>query len=76
MSSEKGPPSKKRPFDAYARYSGMAVQMGVTIFLGVWGGQKLDTLFDTNPWLSVIGSLLGVGIALYVMLAEFLKPRS
>jgi len=54
----------------------MAMQMGVTIFLGVWGGQKLDQLWQTDPWLSVLGSLFGVGTALYLMLKEFLQPRS
>ncbi|MBI1192126.1 MAG: hypothetical protein GC205_02975 [Bacteroidetes bacterium] len=73
---EKPPSSKKKPFDAYARYSGMALQMGITIFLGVWGGQKLDLLWHTTPWLSVLCSLLGVGAALYLMLKEFLRPRS
>jgi F0F1-type ATP synthase assembly protein I len=73
---EKHPSSKKKPFDAYARYSGMAVQMGLTIFLGVWGGQKLDSLWQTAPWLSVFGSLLGVCAALYLMLKDFLRPRS
>jgi F0F1-type ATP synthase assembly protein I len=54
----------------------MAVQMGLTIFLGVWGGQKLDALWQTAPWLSVVGSLFGVAAALYLMLKEFLRPRS
>jgi F0F1-type ATP synthase assembly protein I len=74
MSTGKEPSSPKKPFDAYARYSGLAVQMGVSIFLGVWGGQQLDRLWNTDPWLSVAGSLLGVGSALYLVLREFL-PR-
>lgn len=76
MPTEKDQPSRKKPYDAYARYSGLAVQMGVTIFLGVWGGQQLDQRWGTDPWLAVTGSLLGVGASLYLIIAEFIRPRS
>jgi len=48
--------------------------MGVSIFLGVWGGQKLDALWGTDPWLTVVLSLLGVATALYVVFKELLPP--
>lgn len=74
--SGKDRPSPKRPFDAYARFSGIGIQMAASIFLGVWGGQRLDALWGTDPWLSVVGSLFGVGAALYVVFKELLPPRS
>ena len=76
MPTEKDPPSKKKPFDAYARFSGIAIQMGVIIFLGVWGGQQLDNRWETTPWLSVVGSLLGVSAALYLIIKELLSIRA
>jgi F0F1-type ATP synthase assembly protein I len=60
--------SKKRPYKAYAKFSGMAFQMGLTIALGVWGGMKLDALWGTDPWLTVGLSLLSVFAAMYFIL--------
>lgn len=85
--SRKAPASRKKPadaaevaekrrrsLDAYARFSGIGFQMAAAIFLGVWGGQKLDALWGTDPWLTVIGSLLGVGAALYAVFKELIPP--
>lgn len=72
---DRDPASKKKPYEAYARYSGLAVQMGVMIFLGVWGGQRLDQRWETEPWLSVTGSLFGVGASLYLVIKELLADR-
>jgi F0F1-type ATP synthase assembly protein I len=37
---------------------------------------KLDELWSTDPWMTVILSLLGVAAGLYSVLKEFLKPKS
>jgi len=58
----------------YARYTGIAFQMGVIIFLTTWGGIKLDDLIGfVNPVFTIILSLLGVFAAIYTAIKEFLK---
>ena len=39
----------------------MAVSVVVMFFLGRW----LDGKFNTDPWLMVVGSMVGVGAGLY-----------
>lgn len=63
------PPSKKNQLNDYARFSAMGIQMGVIIFLFVWGGLKLDQYLAFHfPVFTVIGSLLGLASALYFVL--------
>ncbi len=58
----------------YARYSGLAFQMAGIIFLGTWGGYKLDAFFHfENHILTLILSVLSVIIAIYSAVKDFLK---
>lgn len=52
------------------RFSSMGIQMGVTIALSVWGGIKLDELWDIKPALTVTLSLFGVFTSLYLVYRE------
>ncbi|MCB0477336.1 MAG: AtpZ/AtpI family protein [Crocinitomicaceae bacterium] len=55
----------------WVRFSGMGFQMGLVIFLGVWGGSKLDEKFPNEHKLwTIILSLLSVFIALYLVIKE------
>ena len=47
----------------------MAATMGVFVFLG-WKG---DAWLGTKPWLTLLGSLLGVGGAMWVMFRKAFK---
>ena len=52
----------------------MATQMGVTIFLGVWGGMKLDGIFKHKfPLFTLVLSLISVVVAVYMVIKDFLK---
>lgn len=64
----------KDKLNVYAKYSGLAIQMGVIIGVGVFAGQYLDGVlaFET-PWLTIFLSLLGVFIALYIVIKEVIK---
>jgi F0F1-type ATP synthase assembly protein I len=54
----------------------MATQMGITIFLGVWGGMKLDKIFPQRvPIFTLILSLAGVVIAIYMVIKDVLKKK-
>lgn len=60
----------------YARYSGMAFQMVFIIALGVFGGVKLDKLADSNPWFTLICTLAGIAIAIYIAVKDALHSNS
>lgn len=65
---------KNKGFGDYARYTGIATQMGVIIFITTWGGIKLDKLAGfSNPVFTIILSLLGVFAAIYTAIKDFLK---
>ena len=59
-----------------ARYSGIAIQMGVIIFITTWGGIKLDELAEfKKPVFTIILSLLGVFAAIYVAIKDFIIKK-
>ena len=60
--------NKKSPLHNYAYYSNMGIEMAVIIALGVFGGVKLDAWLHLSPLFTIILSLAGVGIAMYVMI--------
>ena len=58
----------------YARYSGIGFQMIAIILLGVFGGIELDKLVMYKfPIFTLIFTLTGVGLSMYVVIKEFLK---
>jgi len=47
----------------------MATQMGLTIFLCVYGGMALDEELNLEtPWFTLLFSLIGVGAAIYIVI--------
>lgn len=67
--------TKKQRFDNYLKYSNIVFQLFAAIFIGVWGGIKLDAWLHTKPWFTVILSLFGVTAGMYLSLKDFLKPK-
>jgi ATP synthase protein I len=57
----------------YGPYLGLGLQLAVTVvgmvFLGIW----LDSKFNSNPWLTVIFSFLGIAASLYNFIKTVLK---
>ncbi len=52
----------------------MATQMAIIILAGVFGGRWLDAHFLMNtPIFTLVGSLLGVLIALYFLIKDFMR---
>lgn len=69
-------PSKKpnSSLNQYARFSGIAIQMGVIIGFSAWGGRKLDQYFNlSKPYLTIVCSLFGVAFALYLIIREVIN---
>jgi len=54
----------------------MASQMAITIFLGVWGGIQLDKHFPQGiPIFTLVLSLLGVVLAVYLVIKDFIRKK-
>ena len=58
---------------SYAQYSGIAIQMIVTLLLAMYGGQWLDRRFDSSPLYTTICLLVGLALALWLPLRALLK---
>jgi len=57
-----------------AIFTGIAAQMGVTIYLGSYFGKWLDNEYPSNKkWFTMIFTLIGVGTSLYVVLKQLNK---
>jgi F0F1-type ATP synthase assembly protein I len=66
-------PRDNSPLRNYARYTSIGIQMGVIIFLGVFGGFKLDQWTGTTPLFIILLSFAGVTLAIYHAIKDFLK---
>lgn len=68
-------PKKGNPLHNYAVYSNMGIEMAVIIAAGVFGGIKLDEWLKISPLFTILLSLFGVGIAMYVMI-KTMSPKN
>ena len=65
----------QKPLNAYAKYSGLSVQMAVIIGGGAYGGHKLDEYYkNATPIFTIILSLVSIAIAMYIVLKDLIKP--
>jgi F0F1-type ATP synthase assembly protein I len=65
----------KQP-NQFFKYSNMALQMGLIIGLFVWGGTKLDSYFQNKTAVfTIVLSLLGITLAMYLVLKDLIKPK-
>lgn len=64
---ERSTPSKKSsPYNNYLRYSGLAIQLLVTLAVCGWLGYKLDQYFGNKyPLLMLLLGFLGFGGSMY-----------
>jgi apolipoprotein N-acyltransferase len=61
------------PMSKYARFSGIVIQMGLIIGFFSWLGVFLDGKFSSGKLWTVVLSLSGVSIALYLIIKEVIK---
>lgn len=59
-----------KPLKNVVVLSGIAIQMGVTIYLFVLLGKWLDTKFSTDQLFLIVMTLLGVAISLYAVIKQ------
>lgn len=61
----------KSPLAGYARFSAIAMQMGIMIAIGVIGGFKLDRFLNFRfPIFTVILSMVSVAGAIWLLIKE------
>jgi len=64
----------KKNYNAYVKYSSIAVQMGLIVVAGTFGGYKLDKLFSLRfPIFTLVLSLGSVALAIYLAIKDFIK---
>jgi len=63
-------PEKKNQLHKYIALTGIAFQMGITIYLGAYFGKKLDLHFNTNRTYTLVLTLLALGVSLWSVLAQ------
>jgi len=74
MEEKKKNKKSNSTFKSIAIFTGIAAQMGVTIYLGAYFGKWLDIRYPSDKkWFTMIFTLLGVGISLYVVLKQLNK---
>ena len=62
---------KNNSLKRWAALSAIAIEMGVIIYLFVRGGQWLDTEYnDGNKLYVIFGTLLGVGLSLFLVVQQ------
>ena len=66
-SSEPSTPGKPTAGEG-ARYTGLGIQIAVTMSVCVFGGSWLDKRFGTDPWLTLVGAVLGFASVIYLLL--------
>jgi ATP synthase protein I len=54
----------------YLKFAHLGTQMTLVLLGGVFGGIWLDGKWGTDPILTVVGSLAGIGIGLYIVIRE------
>jgi hypothetical protein len=59
----------------WGRWAGAGFEFGLAVVLFFLGGQWLDATFSTAPWLTVVGSLLGVAAGMYLLIRTALRGQ-
>lgn len=76
MTKNPKPPSKKKPFNKYIKYSALGTQMLATILIGTGIGYLLDKRYTPEgeiPIFTTVFSLVFVCIAIFVAVRELIK---
>ena len=66
--------TKKKKKKLILRLANSGLQMGVIIFVGAFGGDYLDKANQNEtPVFTIVGSLLGVFLGLYILYKSVIK---
>jgi len=68
---------KKNKLNAYAKYSSIAIQMGLIITAGAFLGLKIDRLLENHfPLFTLVLSTFSVAFSVYLAIKDILKYNS
>jgi ATP synthase protein I len=56
------------------RYGNIGLEMLASVLVGTFGGYALDSLFQTKPWLMIVGFIFGAAAG-FVSLFRLLKQE-
>lgn len=74
MSKKHNKNKPKKKLNAYAKYSSIAIQMGVIITAGAFGGLKLDQYLEFKiPIFTLSLSLASVFLAIYLAIKDIIN---
>ena len=62
-----------RPRSPYS-YLGLGFEIAVPVVLCMFVGYRLDRWLGTDPWLTVVGSVLGISIGFYAFFKSVQPP--
>lgn len=68
----KNQPHKGGQHRKFLRFTGAAMQMGLTIYAGNWLGKWLDEKYSTENYESTV-TLIAIFIAMYFVIQQVLK---
>jgi len=61
----------KKSLNKYIRLTGIAFQMGATIYLAVYLGKKLDVMYPSEKnWFTIMMTFIGLIIAMYFVVVQ------
>jgi len=61
---------KKQP-NKYLQLTGIGLQMGITIYLAIYLGKKLDEIYPNEKnWFTIVLTLVGLVVALYAVVVQ------
>ena len=70
----RGKRTPEKRSNKFLKYIGLAFQLGLTILVFTFFGVWLDEKYQTNdPWFTIVFSLSGVMIGLYLSLKPLIK---
>ena len=62
---------KKRPLNRYLILTSVPFQIGITVYLGVYLGESLDSRYAfEKPWFTILGVLLALIVAMYSIIQQ------
>jgi F0F1-type ATP synthase assembly protein I len=59
--------ARKSMLESFGVWSGIGIQLALSVFAGLYGGQWLDAKLATSPVFFIVGVLVGMGAGFYNM---------
>jgi F0F1-type ATP synthase assembly protein I len=68
--------NNKQGLNNIVKFSSLAFEMGIMIFIGAFGGDWLDDYFENDkPWFTIALSLLSVIGSIYLVIKRLMNDK-